>query len=138
MKKYKRQRIIFIATIVLICSSALLFIISNFRDNIIFFYSPSELDAAKIADQKIIRVGGMITKNSVKYLPDSVLEFVITDFKSDLKIYYQGIKPNLFREGQGAVAKGVWDKKNNIFIASELLTKHDEKYMPPEIAKLRK
>ncbi|MES2677372.1 MAG: cytochrome c maturation protein CcmE [Pseudomonadota bacterium] len=130
----KRNRIKFIAAAALICLVALAFIISNFRDNIVFFYSPSELSALKIPEQKIIRVGGLVKENSVKDSANN-LEFVITDYKADLKIHYSGIKPDLFREKQGMVAKGIWDQKNNVFIASEILTKHDEKYMPPEVAK---
>ena len=134
----KRQRIKFIVVLSLISLTALTFIILNFRDNIIFFYSPSELSSLTISDQKIIRVGGLIKDGSIKYTANN-LEFVITDFKADLKIKYSGIKPDLFREGQGMVAKGLWknggDKKHEVFIASEVLTKHDEKYMPPEVAK---
>ena len=115
--------------------AALIFIIVNFKNNLVFFYSPSELKTAKISANQIIRIGGMIEDGSIKNLPDSVLEFNITDFEETIKISFKGIKPDLFREGQGTVAKGTWNKENNIFIASELLTKHDEKYMPPEVAK---
>ena len=133
----KRKRIKFIAAAALISLVAMLFIISNFRDNIVFFYSPSELSTLKIPEQKIIRVGGLVREGSIKNSGIN-LEFVITDYKADLEIHYSGIKPDLFREKQGMVAKGVWDQKNNIFIASEILTKHDEKYMPPEVAKAMK
>ena len=131
----KKQRIIFIALLSLISLLALLFIISNFKDNIIFFYSPSELRNVNITEGKIIRVGGLVKKGSVKNLPDSAFEFVVTDLQNELKVRYKGIKPDLFRQGQGMVAKGFLDKKNNIFIAKELLVKHDENYMPPEVAK---
>lgn len=131
----KKQRIIFIASIFTISMAALIFIIVNFKNNLVFFYSPSELKTAKISANQIIRIGGMIEDGSIKNLPDSVLEFNITDFEETIKISFKGIKPDLFREGQGTVAKGTWNKENNIFIASELLTKHDEKYMPPEVAK---
>ncbi len=133
----KRNRIKFIAAAALISIVALAFIISNFRDNIVFFYSPAELSSLKIPEQKIIRVGGLVKENSVRDEANN-LEFVITDYKADLEIHYSGIKPDLFREKQGMVAKGVWDQKNNVFIASEILTKHDEKYMPPEVAKAMK
>jgi cytochrome c-type biogenesis protein CcmE len=129
----KQQRIKFIVAAALISLSALTFIIFNFKDNIVFFYSPSELANAKIKNQQIIRVGGLVKEGSI-VINGNNLEFVITDFKADLKIKYSGLKPDLFREKQGTVAKGIWNK-NNIFIAQELLTKHDEKYMPPEIKK---
>jgi cytochrome c-type biogenesis protein CcmE len=131
----KRRRIIFVTSSFLISLVALVFIVINFRDNIVFFYSPSELKTLKISADKTIRVGGLVKKNSVKYLADSAMEFTITDLKEDLVINYRGIKPDLFREGQGTVAKGVFDKEKNIFFAKELLTKHDEKYMPPEVAR---
>jgi cytochrome c-type biogenesis protein CcmE len=137
-KKSKKQRIIFIASIFSISLTALIFIIINFKNNLVFFYSPSELKTAHISKNKTIRIGGMIENGSVQNLPNSVLEFTITDFEQSVKIRYQGIKPDLFREGQGTVAKGIWDNENNIFIASELLTKHDEKYMPPEVARSMK
>ena len=134
----KQQRIKFIIVFFLISMAALAFIILNFRDNIVFFYSPSELSSIAIYDKKTIRVGGLVKEGSVKSEANN-LEFIITDFKAELKIKYSGIKPNLFREGQGMVAKGLWknggDTKNEVFIASEILTKHDEKYMPPEVAK---
>lgn len=130
----KKQRIKFIVIASLISLAALAFIISNFRDNIVFFYSPIELSNLKIPDHKIIRVGGLVKEGSVKYSGDN-LEFIITDFKADLEIHYSGIKPDLFREKQGMIAKGMLDQKNNVFIASEILAKHDEKYMPPEVAK---
>lgn len=130
----KQQRIKFIVISTLISLAALAFIIFNFKDNIVFFYSPSELVSAKIKEQQIIRVGGLVKDGSI-VMNGNNLQFIITDFKSDLTIKYSGIKPDLFRERQGTIAKGIWDQTNNIFIASELLTKHDEKYMPLEVAK---
>lgn len=135
--KRKAQRIKFIIIASLISLSALIFIVINFRNSIVFFYSPSELVSVKLANNQIIRVGGLIKEGSVKSSAGN-LEFVITDFKADLTIKYSGLKPDLFREKQGVVAKGAFDRRNNIFIAAELLTKHDEKYMPPEVAKALK
>ena len=133
----KQQRIKFIIISTLISLAALTFIIFNFKDNIVFFYSPSELTNVKIKEQQIIRVGGLVKDGSI-VMGGNNLQFVITDFKSDLTIKYSGIKPDLFRAKQGTIAKGIWDQTNNVFIASELLTKHDEKYMPPEVAKAMK
>ena len=131
----KQQRIKFIAISAFISLAALAFIIFNFKDNIIFFYSPSEIGGAKIKEQQIIRVGGLVKDEGI-VIDGNNLQFVITDFKSDLTIKYSGIKPDLFRAKQGTIAKGIWDQTNNVFIASELLTKHDEKYMPPEVKKV--
>ncbi len=130
----KRQRIKFIIVASFISLAALAFIIFNFKNNIVFFYSPSELQNVKIKDRQIIRVGGLVKEGSIA-IDGNNLQFIITDLKADLTIKYSGIKPNLFREKQGTIAKGIWNKTNNIFIASELLTKHDENYMPPEIKK---
>jgi cytochrome c-type biogenesis protein CcmE len=129
----KKQRIKFIITASAICLAAMIFIIVNFRDSIVFFYSPAELQNIKTNPKKIIRVGGMVKTGSIKYLSGKI-EFIITDYKADLKISYQGIKPDLFREEQGTIAKGYLGN-NGVFIAKELLTKHDEKYMPPEVKK---
>ncbi|MFT6106635.1 MAG: cytochrome c-type biogenesis protein CcmE [Rickettsiales bacterium] len=141
LKKFnprKKQRIKFIAILSLISLAALIFIITNFRDNIVFFYSPSEVlsveISSKITDQKIIRVGGLVVEGSIKNSANN-LQFVITDLKEEIKVTYSGIKPDLFREKQGMVAKGFWDGEGNIFVASELLAKHDENYMPPEVSK---
>ncbi|MFT5703913.1 MAG: cytochrome c-type biogenesis protein CcmE [Rickettsiales bacterium] len=133
----KRQRIKFILLLSLISLFALVFIVTNFRSNIVFFYSPSELFSSNALNQKIIRVGGLVKEGSVEYSAGK-LEFIITDYKDELKISYLGIKPDLFREKQGMIAKGTWNNQENIFIASELLAKHDEQYMPPEVAKAMK
>ena len=113
---------------------ALVFIILNFRDNIVFFYSPSELKAVEV-EEKQIRVGGLVVEGSVRKINASNTVFTITDLEDDLVINYQGLLPDLFREGQGIVAKGKLDTKKNEFYSNDLLVKHDEKYMPPEVAK---
>jgi cytochrome c-type biogenesis protein CcmE len=134
----KRKRIIFVGSIFLISALALIFVILNFRDSIVFFYAPSELRAVEILKKtanKQIRVGGLVKKNSVKKIDAATTEFVITDLQEDLMIRYVGMLPDLFREGQGVVAKGKFDAEKNEFFSKELLVKHDEKYMPPEVAK---
>jgi len=182
---YKRKRIIFIRSILAISISALIFVIFNFQNNIVFFYSPSEInssllnqksisgvlqnglcknflkdyffrDASKantideqehelttkfITKDKIcgsaIRVGGLVKKGSIKKINNFATEFVITDYKNNLEIFYSGILPDLFRDNQGVVAKG-YLIDNDKFYAKELLIKHDENYMPPEVAKILK
>lgn len=131
----KKRRIVFVGAVFALSVTALLFIVVSFRDNMVFFYSPTDLKAVNLKTSKVIRVGGMIKEKTIQYLPDSVIQFTVTDFKNDLNIRYRGLKPNLFREQQGMVAKGFFDKQQDIFIATELLTKHDENYMPPEVAK---
>ena len=134
----KRKRIIFVSSIFLISLSSLFFVISNFRSNMVFFYSPSELrltnNLNKITNHQV-RIGGLVVENSVKRIDALTTEFFITDLQEEIKIHHHGIIPDLFRDKQGVVAKGVFDFEKNEFFSKELLVKHDENYMPPEVAK---
>ncbi len=134
----KKKRIIFIGSVFALSLVALIFVISNFRDNIVFFYAPLELKTEEVLQKtanKQIRVGGLVKKDSVRKIDAALTEFVITDYAQDLKINYSGLLPDLFREGQGVVAKGKFDAQKNEFFSKELLVKHDEKYIPPEVKK---
>lgn len=136
--KNKQKRLIFVGSAIIISIIALIFIVINFRQQIVFFYSPSEIRQQKIINKSLnkqIRVGGLVVEKSVTKLDALTTEFTITDMQSQLKIIHQGLVPDLFREKQGVVAKGVFDVEKNVFLSSELLVKHDEKYMPPEIEK---
>lgn len=138
LNKYKKKRLTFIGLVFIISLISLAFIVNNFRDNIVFFYSPKELENPKISSKikgRQIRVGGLIVKDSVKRIDSLTTEFKITDNIKTLKITHKGILPNLFRENQGIVAKGRLNLDNNHFFSRELLIKHDENYMPPEVAK---
>jgi len=109
-----------------------------FNENLMFFFSPSEVQEGKAPSARDFRLGGMVTKGSVKRLADGLtVRFEVTDFAKTVTIQYTGILPDLFREGQGIVAKGRL-RDDGIFHASEVLAKHDEKYMPPEVAKTLK
>ena len=110
------------------------FVISNFRENIVFFYSPSELDNAKIDGRKI-RIGGLVKEGSVQKIDAMTVKFIVTDLQKDLTVVHQGIVPDLFRDNQGVVAQGILNADKTEFFSRELLIKHDEKYMPPEVAK---
>lgn len=115
-------------------SCSIFLILRNFEDNLVFFYSPHELSEANIAKDKIIRIGGLIQEGSVKKSADGeIVEFYITDLQKSLLVRYKGILPPMFREGQGMIAKG--KLVEDVFAADHLLTKHDEKYMPPEVVK---
>ncbi len=140
-KQKKQQRINFIIISVAISFAALAFVVTGFKENIVFFYSPSELlnnaiNKKKVI-QKVIRVGGLVKEGTV-VSKNNDLEFIITDLQKEIKIKYSGIKPDLFREKQGTIAKGTWYEEKEVFLAEELLTKHDEKYMPPEVKKALK
>ena len=130
----KQKRTIFVAGIFLISIISLVFILNNFQNNIVFFFSPSEIDKIRSSHANV-RVGGMIKKDSIKKIDALNTEFVITDYKNELTINYRGILPDLFREEQGVVAKGKINIPENKFYSTELLVKHDENYMPPEVAK---
>lgn len=106
-------------------------ILYNLEKNINFFYPPSKLD--KYSSQKEIRVGGLVKTGSIIKISADKIKFTITDDIAELEVYYQGLLPALFREKQGIVAKGRLE--GDIFIASELLAKHDENYFPPDYNK---
>jgi cytochrome c-type biogenesis protein CcmE len=136
--QHKKKRIVFVASTFLVSILALVFVIMNFRENIVFFYSPSELQKPEILNkinQRQIRVGGLVKEKSIKKIDALNSEFIITDLAQDLKINYVGLFPDLFREKQGVVARGKFNAEKNEFFAEELLVKHDENYMPPEVAK---
>ena len=102
------------------------------QDNILFFYTPSEILQKNLRQNEKVRLGGLVEESSVKR-NDTKINFIITDLKKTMKVTYEGILPDLFREGQGVIVKGYL--QNNIFEATEVLAKHDENYMPPEIKK---
>ena len=102
------------------------------QDNILFFYTPSEILQKNLKQNEKVRLGGLVEENSV-VRNNIKINFTITDLKKNIEVSYEGILPDLFREGQGVIVNGYL--KNNIFEASEVLAKHDENYMPPEIKK---
>ena len=102
------------------------------QDNILFFYTPSEILQKDLKQNEKVRLGGLVEENSVTR-NDTKINFTITDLKKTIEVTYEGILPDLFREGQGIIVKGYL--QNNIFEATEVLAKHDENYMPPEIRK---
>ena len=117
-----------------IATTLVLFALS---DTIVFFYSPSDLIEKHVAAGKRVRIGGLVEKGSVKKLDGAHVEFVVTDTVKTLKVNYQGLLPDLFREGQGVIAEGSVSA-SGVFAADSVLAKHDEKYMPPEVAKALK
>ena len=104
------------------------------RENIMFYYDPSQIAAGQAPANKRFRVGGMVVKGSVARKPgDLEVRFVLTDFSHQIPVEYSGVLPDLFREGQGIIAHGTL-APDGAFVADEVLAKHDEKYMPPEVA----
>ena len=108
------------------------------RANVMFFFDPSQVAAGEAPHDQRFRLGGMVEKGSVRRAPGSLeVNFVVTDFRHELPVRYTGVLPDLFREGQGVVAHGRIGT-NGVFVADEVLAKHDEKYMPPEVARALK
>ncbi len=128
------QRLILILLTIIMLGAALLLILFNTKQNIVFFYTPSELLENNIALDKKLRIGGYIKKSSFIEKSLNNYQFKITDNTNDLVIFYEGMLPDLFREEQGIVIEGFIDKNNNI-IASKVYAKHDENYMPASIKK---
>ena len=113
---------------------AVALILTAFEKNLMYFYSPSEIRAGNAPTQRPFRIGGMVVKGSVVRQKSTLgVWFNLTDTANEQMVYFEGILPDLFREGQGIVAKGQLNE-TGLFVASEVLAKHDENYMPPEVA----
>tara|TARA_B100000700_G_scaffold143826_1_gene159821 strand:+ start:801 stop:1238 length:438 start_codon:yes stop_codon:yes gene_type:complete len=135
----RRKRATLLIILISITAVSIYLILWALRDNIVFFYSPTEIyekvRSGEINDQSFLRLGGMVKESSVLRSTDGSIVFTITDFRSDIRVYYLGIVPDLFREGQGVIAEGRI-KENFLFNASSILAKHDENYMPPEVKEI--
>ncbi|BAW80824.1 cytochrome c-type biogenesis protein CcmE [Candidatus Nitrosoglobus terrae] len=130
----RQRRFAMITLVVMGVSIATGLGLKAFQKNILFFYNPSQVMAGEVPTDTTIRVGGLVVDGSVKRESGSLnMEFEVTDNAKTMTIVYSGILPDLFREGQGIVAMGKLGP-NKVFEASEVLAKHDEKYMPPEVA----
>ncbi len=128
------QRLILILITLVIMITALLLILFNTKKNIVFFYTPTELLNNNISLDQKIRIGGYVKQSSLNQTERNKYEFKITDNENELLVLYEGILPDLFREGQGTVVEGLFNDKKNI-IALKVYAKHDENYMPASIKK---
>ena len=128
-----KLRFFFILLIILALILSTFLVLKSLKDNVIYFKSPSEVKMIPELKKKKIRIGGMVKKSSIKMSANEI-NFIITDFKNEIKVTYSGVIPNLFSEGKGVVAEGFL-KDRNVFRASKILAKHDENYMPPEVKK---
>ena len=136
MHPLRKQRIYAIVTVLLGVIVALVLVMSALSKNMNLFYSPSELASSNVAPGSIVRAGGMVASGSIQKSTDSLeVIFLITDFQNSLSVTYNGILPDLFSEDAGVVVKGFL-KEDGTFLAEEVLAKHDENYMPPEVAKM--
>jgi cytochrome c-type biogenesis protein CcmE len=138
MTPTRKKRLMAVILILLGVSIASAFMLTAFKENILFFKSPSEILAGDYPKARNFRVGGMVKEGSiVKSTTSLEVEFEVTDYEKDVTVKYTGLLPDLFREDQGMIAIGRLDSEG-IFQAEEILAKHDEKYMPPEVASLMK
>jgi cytochrome c-type biogenesis protein CcmE len=130
----RRKRLYVVLGILGGVSAAVALAMMASRENIMFYYDPSQVMAGKAPAAKRFRIGGMVVKGSVARSPgDLKVRFVLTDFAHEVPVEYSGVLPDLFREGQGIIAHGTLGS-DGAFVADEVLAKHDEKYMPPEVA----
>ena len=130
----RQRRIALVVGILAGVSVAGLLALSAFRENVMFFFDPSQVAAGEAPIDKRFRLGGMVRPGTVEREAGSLdMSFVVTDFQRDVKVVYTGVVPDLFRENQGVVAHGRLGS-DGIFVADEILVKHDENYMPPEVA----
>ena len=126
-----KLRFFFIILIFLTLVLSVFLILKSLEENVVYFQSPSEIKILEEVKQKKIRVGGMVKKQSIS-IEEKKIKFIITDFKNEINVIYSGVVPNLFTEGKGVVAEG-YLKDKNFFLATKILAKHDENYMPPEV-----
>ncbi|MGZ4970277.1 MAG: cytochrome c maturation protein CcmE [Methylobacter sp.] len=133
MKPARKQRLILIGLMVLGAALATGFALKSFNENLMYFFSTTDVVEGKAPKDALFRLGGMVIKGSVERPNDGMtVRFKLTDFSKDVTVEYTGILPDLFREGQGIVAHGKLNAQG-VFIAEEVLAKHDENYMPPEV-----
>jgi len=134
MNPIRKKRLTLIGLMVAGIGIATWLALNAFDENLMFFFSPSEVVEGKAPSAHPFRIGGLVTKDSVKRKTDGLTtSFSVTDMAKSVTVEYTGILPDLFREGQGIVAMGQLNPEG-IFVASEVLAKHDENYMPPEVA----
>tara|TARA_Y100000287_G_scaffold38834_1_gene29572 strand:- start:7599 stop:8006 length:408 start_codon:yes stop_codon:yes gene_type:complete len=125
----KAKRLYFYTTATLLSAFAVALVLIALDENIIYFYSPSEVNQSEAAT--LLRVGGLVKDGSLKIDSDLGIKFIIEDNIAEVSVIYNGILPDLFREGQGVIAEGKFI--DNLFIANEIVAKHDENYMPKEV-----
>ncbi len=130
----KRRRLAALGVGMFLLAAATALVLVAFNDNLVFFYSPSDLAEKSIGPDRRIRIGGLVEPQSLRRQPAGHgVDFRVTDGKATVSVIYDGVLPDLFREGQGVVAEGRL-RRDGVFAATSVLAKHDEKYMPPEVA----
>jgi cytochrome c-type biogenesis protein CcmE len=132
--KPRRHRMLTVAFVLVGISLAVALALQAFEENLLFFYSPTQVLAGEVPEGRTFRLGGLVTTGSVQREPGALeMQFQVTDNQKALTVFYEGVLPDLFREGQGVIANG-YLQPDGTFRAKEVLAKHDENYMPPEVA----
>ncbi len=129
--KKVKLRVIFLLSSLIAVILTVFLVLKTLEDDVIYFISPTEIKNLPEVNSKKIRIGGMVKKDSIK-INSNQINFIITDFKSEINVSFSGVVPNLFAEEKGVVAEGFL-KDRNYFNATKILAKHDENYMPPEV-----
>lgn len=138
MHPLRKRRLILVVAMIGGIAIAAGLALTAFNQNVMFFFTPSDVQAGKAPQDRLFRIGGMVVDGSVKKSAESVdVSFGLADTEKSVTVKYSGILPDLFREGQGIIAKGKLNAQGE-FIAEEVLAKHDENYMPPEVAEMMK
>ncbi len=133
--KSRHQRMIGIGLVLGGVALGASFLLKAMNENILFYYSPTQVAAGEPPENRRFRVGGLVVNGSVQRAPGDIeVAFVLTDNQETVPVVYNGILPDLFREGQGIIAHGEFNPTSGTFTADEVLAKHDENYMPPEVA----
>ena len=131
-----KLRFLFVILILFSLILSVFLILKSLEENVVYFKSPSDIQLLEELNDKKIRVGGMVKKNSIEISSEKI-NFIVTDFKNEINVVYSGVVPNLFSEGKGVVAEG-YLKDRSFFEATKILAKHDENYMPPEVKEILK
>jgi cytochrome c-type biogenesis protein CcmE len=131
----RRRRLYAVLAIVAGVGAAATLATIAFQDNLLYFYDPSQVAAGEAPAGRTFRIGGMVTEGSLQRTEGTLaIQFVVTDFQHSIPVHYEGLLPDLFKEGQGVVAHGRLEP-SGVFVADDIVAKHDEKYMPPEVAR---
>lgn len=130
----RQKRLLLLSVSLLALAGAAALVLSAFQKNMVFFYSPAQVAAGDAPQHRSFRIGGMVQQGSLRRDADGMsVHFTVTDYARTIQVRYKGILPDLFREGKGVVAQGRLE--SGLFVADEVLAKHDENYMPPEAAR---
>ena len=134
--KRKHKRLTFVGIALLLLATAAALVLTAFEDSIVFFYSPTDLVTKTPEPDRRLRLGGLVEVDSIQKSDGGTVKFRVTDTAETVDVTFKGLLPDLFREGQGVVAEGRYIK--SVFVADNVLAKHDENYMPPEVAEALK